>query len=62
METTMKGDLYKSKLTGKMYFVEAAKYTQGYVKLMCMHAPFTVVSMSTRNLEHYYEPITTEDS
>ena len=56
----MKGNLYKSKLTGKVYFVQKAVYTQGYVQLMCMHPPYTVAGMSTRNLEQYYTPITKE--
>ena len=56
----MKGNLYKSNLTGKVYFVQKAKYTQGYVKLMCMHPPYTAASMSLRNLEQYYTPITKE--
>ena len=61
METTMKGNLYKSKLTDKVYFVQKAKYTQGWVKLMCMHFPYTTASMSLRNLEQYYTPIAKED-
>ena len=56
----MRGNLYKSNLTGKVYFVQKAEYTQGYVKLMCMHPPYTAASMSLRNLEHYYTPITKE--
>ena len=56
----MKGNLYKSKLTGKVYFVQKVKHTQSWVKLMCMHFPYAKASVSLCNLEQYYTPITKE--
>ena len=58
----MKGNLYKSKLTGKIYFVLRVRENYHSITLKGTQPPFTVRGMSTRNLEHYYEPITTEDS
>ena len=57
----MKTSLYKSKLTDKVYLVETAKHTHGYVKLVCMHFPYTRSSVSTQSLKHYYTPITKEE-
>ena len=56
----MRGNLFKSNLTGKVYFV--LEYSENYrsIKLKCMQPPFTVRGMSTRNLEQYYTPITEE--
>jgi len=56
----MRRNLYKSKLTGKIYFV--LRYRENYrsVTLKGTQPPFTVRGMSTRNLEQYYTPITEE--
>jgi len=56
----MRGNLYKSKLTGKIYCV--LKYSANYctVTLKGMQPPFTVRGMSLGNLKHYYTPITKE--
>ena len=56
----MKGNLYKSKLTGKVYFVLRVRENYRSVTLKGTQPPFTVRGMSTRNLEQYYTPITKE--
>jgi hypothetical protein len=61
METTMKGNLYKSKLTGKVYFVLRVRENYRSITLKGTQPPFTVRGMSTRSLEQYHTPITKEN-
>ena len=56
----MKGNLYKSNLTGKIYCVLRYRASYRTVTLKGTQPPFTVASMSLGNLEHYYTPITKE--
>jgi len=60
MEDTMKGNLYKSVLSDKIYLVEHANQTKGYATLVCMHFPYTRASVSKQSLKQYYQLITTE--
>ena len=61
METTMKGNRYKSKLSNEIYLVEYRSRAKGYVKLVCMNFPYTRVQMNTHNLKQYYKLITKEN-
>jgi hypothetical protein len=50
----MKGNLYKSNTTDKIYLIEAKDDIRGYVKMVCMHFPYTRSSVSTQSLKYYY--------
>ena len=57
----MKGNLYKSNLTDKIYLVETANHTLGFVKLVCMYFPYARSSVSKQSLKRFYTPITKEN-
>ena len=56
----MRRNLYKSNLTGKIYFVLEYREIRNCIKLKLIQPPFTIRGMSTRNLEQYYTPIAEE--
>lgn len=56
----MKGNIYKSMFTNKIYLVEHANSAKGKVKLVCMHFPYTRVIVPVSNMKRYYTLITKE--
>ena len=56
----MKGNIYKSKFTDKIYLVETVNHTQGWVNLVCMYFPYAKATVSKQSLKRFYAPITKE--